>query len=54
MSKRSGFHKTPRFRPEMKAAAARGKSTNIMVNRKEKVEILPEPIKSESDKKIYK
>ncbi|CAG5044107.1 unnamed protein product [Parnassius apollo] len=54
MSKRSSFHKIPRFKPEVKLLKNRsGHSMNIF-NRKEKVEVLPEPIKSASDKKLYK
>lgn len=54
MSKRNAFHKAPRFKPEVKMVNNRSKNSNIITNKKEKVEILMEPIKSESDKKLYK
>ncbi|KAM3963851.1 nardilysin [Aphomia sociella] len=54
MSKRSGFHRTPKFKPEVKTLNNRSKQSVLMSNRKEKVEVLAEPIKSESDKKNYK
>lgn len=53
MSKRSAFHRTPKFKPEVKAVNSRSKET-VMAFRKVKVEVLPEPIKSEADKKLYK
>ncbi|CAH2986249.1 unnamed protein product [Chilo suppressalis] len=54
MFKRNGFHKTPKFRPEMKVLNSRSKQSVTLSMKKEKVTVLPEPIKSESDKKIYK
>ncbi|XP_052752043.1 nardilysin-like [Galleria mellonella] len=54
MSKRSAFHRTPKFKPEVKTLSNRSKQSVLMFSRKEKVEVLPEPIKSESDKKNYK
>jgi hypothetical protein len=54
MSKRIGFHKSPKFKPEMKVLNSRSKQSVTLTARKEKVEVLPEPIKSESDKKLYK
>ncbi|KAL4712331.1 hypothetical protein ACJJTC_001492 [Scirpophaga incertulas] len=54
MSKRFGFHKSPKFKPEMKIFDSRSKQSVKLSNKKEKVEILAEPIKSESDKKLYK
>lgn len=54
MSKRSGFHKTPKFKPEVKVVNSRSNQAMNMSFRKEKVDVLPEPIKSDADKKIYK
>ncbi|CAH2093913.1 unnamed protein product [Euphydryas editha] len=54
MSKRSGFHRAPKFRPEVKASKNRPHHSVTMTSRKEKVEVLPEPVKSMSDKKLYK
>lgn len=54
MSKRSSFHKTPRFKPEVKVIKNRPGYSASTFNRKEKVEVLSEPIKSVSDKKLYK
>ncbi|CAG9791491.1 unnamed protein product [Diatraea saccharalis] len=54
MFKRNGFHKSPKFRPEMKVLNSRTKQSVTLTTRKEKVTVLSEPIKSESDKKIYK
>ncbi|XP_046963766.1 nardilysin-like [Vanessa cardui] len=54
MSKRSSFHRAPKFKPEVKAANNRPKHSVAMSSRKEKVQVLPEPIKSVSDKKLYK
>lgn len=54
MSKRSGFHRAPKFKPEVKASKNRPHNSVTMTSRKEKVEVLPEPIKSASDKKLYK
>ncbi|XP_063628856.1 nardilysin-like [Cydia splendana] len=53
MSKRSGFHRAPKFKPEVKVVQRPPKPT-INMFRTEKVEVLPEPIKSEADKKLYK
>lgn len=53
MSKRSGFPKAPKFKPEVKAVG-RVKETVTMSQRTERVSVLPEPIKSEADKKLYK
>uniref|UniRef100_A0A2H1VXN7 SFRICE_040305 n=1 Tax=Spodoptera frugiperda TaxID=7108 RepID=A0A2H1VXN7_SPOFR len=54
MSKRSSFHKTPKFKPEVKVITNKAKSIINMSLRTEKVEVLPEPIKSDADKKQYK
>nr|XP_037872311.1 nardilysin [Bombyx mori] len=54
MSKRSGFQRTPKFKPEIKVLNNRSKRPVTMFHRKENVEVLPEPIKSEADKKLYK
>lgn len=54
MSKRNIFHRTPKFKPEVKMASARQKQSTSMNSKKVKVEVLPEPIKSTSDKKLYK
>lgn len=54
MSKRSGFHKTPKFKPEVKVMNVRAQQAINMSYRKEKVEVLLEPIKSDADKKLYK
>lgn len=54
MSKRSGFHRAPKFKPEVKLINSRPKQAISMSHRKEKVEVLAEPIKSEADKKLYK
>lgn len=54
MSKRNVFHKAPKFKPEVKTVNTRAKQSVTMSNRKEKVEVLPEPIKSAADKKLYK
>lgn len=54
MSKRSGFHRTPKFKPEVKVVNSKAKQTIGMSFRKEKVEVLSEPIKSAADKKLYK
>ncbi|KAJ0173096.1 hypothetical protein K1T71_011272 [Dendrolimus kikuchii] len=53
MSKRSGFHRTPKFKPEVKVLNSRVKQATMSF-RKEKVDVLPEPIKSAADKKLYK
>ncbi|XP_052738934.1 nardilysin [Bicyclus anynana] len=53
MSKRNSFHRAPKFKPEMKVVKNSPKTVTV-TNRKEKVEVLPEPIKSVSDKKLYK
>lgn len=53
MSKRSGFHRTPRFKPEVKVVNRRVKQAT-MPFKKEKVDVLAEPIKSAADKKLYK
>ncbi|XP_072934392.1 nardilysin-like [Epargyreus clarus] len=52
MSKRS-FHKAPKFKPEVKIVNKPRQLVSV-ASRKEKVEVLPEPIKSISDKKHYK
>lgn len=54
MSKRNSLHKAPKFKPEIKVVGTRSKSSIAMTPRKEKVEVLPEPIKSLADKKLYK
>ncbi|XP_063896410.1 nardilysin [Helicoverpa armigera] len=54
MSKRSSFHKTPKFKPEVKVINNKSKTTMNLSLRAEKVEVLPEPIKSDADKKLYK
>ncbi|XP_022831440.1 nardilysin-like [Spodoptera litura] len=54
MSKRSSFHKTPKFKPEVKVINSKSKPTINMSFRTKKVEVLPEPIKSDADKKLYK
>lgn len=54
MSKRSSFHKTPKFKPEVKVISNKPKVAMNMSIRNEKVDVLPEPIKSEADKKLYK
>ncbi|XP_032526586.2 nardilysin-like [Danaus plexippus] len=54
MSKRNIFHRTPKFKPEVKMASARQKQSTSTNSKKVKVEVLPEPIKSTSDKKLYK
>ncbi|KAH9637553.1 hypothetical protein HF086_010198 [Spodoptera exigua] len=54
MSKRSSFHKTPKFKPEVKVINNKSKPTINMSSRTEKVEVLPEPIKSDADKKLFK
>ncbi|XP_068623358.1 nardilysin-like [Battus philenor] len=54
MSKRNSFHKSPRFRPEVKVVKNHSGFSVSTFNRKEKVEVLPEPVKSVSDKKLYK
>ena len=54
MSKRSTFHKTPKFKPEVKVIGNKPKTSMNMSIRQEKVDVLPEPIKSEADKKLYK
>lgn len=54
MSKRNSFHKMPRFKPEVKVIKNRPEYSPSIFNRKEKVEVLSEPIKSVSDKKNYK
>lgn len=54
MSKRSGFHKAPKFKPEVKVVNNKGKQGLTMTFRREKVEVLPVPIKSDADKKLYK
>ncbi|XP_041971501.1 nardilysin-like [Aricia agestis] len=53
MSKRSAFNRAPKFKPEVKAVN-RSKQSATMSARKEKVEVLSEPVKSISDKKLYK
>lgn len=53
MSKRSGFHRAPKFKPEVKVIKNLKQPINMNF-RKEKVEILPEPIKSAADRKLYK
>ncbi|XP_075983381.1 nardilysin-like [Anticarsia gemmatalis] len=53
MSKRSGFHKAPKFKPEVKVIN-KNKQAMSLSYRKEKVEVLAEPIKSDADKKLYK
>ncbi|KAL0818303.1 hypothetical protein ABMA28_008789 [Loxostege sticticalis] len=53
MSRRSGFHRTPKFKPEMKFLSNSSRPF-VLSNKKEQVEVLHEPIKSESDKKVYK
>lgn len=54
MSKRNSYRRTPNFKPEVKVVKNRSGFPVPTVNRKEKVEVLPEPIKSASDKKLYK
>ncbi|XP_045539008.1 nardilysin [Papilio machaon] len=54
MSKRNSYRRTPNFKPEVKVVKNRSGFPASTVNRKEKVEVLPEPIKSASDKKLYK
>lgn len=55
MSKRNNFRNTPRFKPEVKTLSNRPKqAARSMSPRREKVEVLPSPIKSDADKKIYK
>lgn len=49
-----GNLRTPRFKPEVKAINNREKQSAAMSPRKEKVEVLSPPIKSDADKKIYK
>ncbi|KOB70583.1 putative metalloendopeptidase [Operophtera brumata] len=51
MSKRSGHHRTPKFKPK---PAINRKAAVTMSPRKDKIEVLSEPIKSEADKKNYK
>lgn len=53
MSKRSSIHRAPKFRPEVKVVN-RPKQAIGLIGKKEKVEVLSEPIKSVSDKKLYK
>ncbi|CAB3220382.1 unnamed protein product [Arctia plantaginis] len=53
MSKRSSFHRAPKFKPEVKVIKNLKQPINMSF-RKEKVEVLPEPIKSAADKKLYK
>lgn len=53
MFKRSGHHRTPKFKPQVKSAIKR-KAAVTMTPRQDKIEVLSEPIKSEADKKIYK
>ncbi|XP_049879073.1 nardilysin-like [Pectinophora gossypiella] len=54
MSKRNIFHRVPKFKPQVKVPNHRSKLSMTMVPKKEKIEVLPEPIKSEADKKLYK
>ncbi|XP_028157648.1 nardilysin-like isoform X4 [Ostrinia furnacalis] len=53
MSRRSGFHRAPKFKPDMKLLSNATRPF-VMSSKKEKVEVLRAPIKSESDKKVYK
>lgn len=53
MLKRSGYQRTPKFRPQVKSATNR-KAAVTMSAREDNIEVLPNPIKSEADKKIYK
>ncbi|XP_045503200.1 nardilysin-like [Colias croceus] len=53
MSKRNIYRKLPRIRPEVKVVSSRSNQSGAM-HIKEKVEVLAEPIKSVSDKKLYK
>ncbi|CAG4933005.1 unnamed protein product [Colias eurytheme] len=53
MSKRNIYRKVPRIRPEVKVVSSRSNQSGAM-QIKEKVEVLAEPIKSVSDKKLYK
>lgn len=54
MSKRSSFHKTPKFKPEVKVVNSKSKSMMYLSVRQEKVEVLTEPIISGADTKLYK
>ncbi|XP_013184144.2 nardilysin [Amyelois transitella] len=56
MSKRNVFHKTPKFKPDMRNSTGRCRLAQEVQSmfKKEKVEVLPAPIKSEADNKLYK
>ncbi|KAI5642593.1 insulinase (Peptidase family m16) domain-containing protein [Phthorimaea operculella] len=54
MSKRNSYHRTPKFKPEVKTVNQRGKPSVPLLIKQGKVEVLPQPIKSESDRKHYK
>ena len=55
MSKRKSFRKTLKFKPEVASKVVnRTKPILSECSKKEKIEVLSEPIKSASDKKLYK
>lgn len=53
MSKRSAFYKAPKFKPEVRKGG-RAEPVNRVPPKKEKVDLLDQPVKSESDNKVYK
>ncbi|XP_026314259.1 nardilysin-like [Hyposmocoma kahamanoa] len=54
MSKRNTFHRTPRFKPEVKVASSHSNQVLTMAPTRETVEVLAPPIKSEADNKLYR
>lgn len=54
MSKRNTFHRTPRFKPEVKVTTSRSDQVLRMGVNKETVEVLTPPIKSQADNKVYR